>query len=123
MPYTVDFMNIAPDTVEVAKVETTDISRLVVPADAMQFIFLDEDLKYVAPTYFVTEQVDIGDLKGLKARHPDANLHTGTTADTFALVSWTHPEGERWSGKILVPLGEHAVVVSRKDLSVVAKVA
>jgi hypothetical protein len=121
--YTIDFMNIAPDTVEVRKAETTDIVGVAIPADAMQFGFYDKDLKWVAPFYYVTEEVDVGELDRLKARHPDASLHgDDVEADVFALVSWTHPEGERWSGKIIVPLNDDNVVVMRSGSVKIAKV-
>jgi hypothetical protein len=123
LKYTINFMNIAPDTVEVQHVETTDVSGLSVPADAMQFTFFGEDRKWVAPSYFVTEDVDVGDLAGLKSRHPDAHFHCDADAETFALVTWTHPEGSRWNGKILVPLNADFAVVARKDLAVVGKSA
>jgi signal peptidase I len=121
--YTIEFMNIAPDTVEVRKAETTDIAGLVVPADAMQFGFYDNDRKWVAPFYYVTEEVDVGDLVELKARHPKASLHGDDVgADVFALVSWTYPEAERWNGKIIVPLNDDNVVVTRNGLVKIAKV-
>jgi hypothetical protein len=123
MRYTVDFMNIAPDTVEVCKVETTDIAGLAVPADAMQFVFLDNGVKYVAPRYFVTEEADTGDLEALKSRHPDAHLLFDAKAETFALVSWTHPDGPCWNGKMIVPLNDDIAVVTRNDLLVVGKAA
>jgi hypothetical protein len=121
--YTIDFMNIAPDTVEVRKAETTEIGGLSVPADAMQFGFYDGDMTWIAPFYYVTEEVDVGELEHLKARHPGASLHGGDAgADVFALVSWSHPEGERWSGKIIVPLNDDNVVITRNGLVKIEKV-
>lgn len=121
--YTIDFMNIAPDTMEVQQADTLDVSGLVIPADAMQFAFFGEDRKWVAPSYFVTEDVDVGDLASLKSRHPDAHLHCDVDAESFALVTWTHPEGPRWIGKILVPLNDNFAVVTRKGLALVGRTA
>ena len=121
--YTIDFMNIAPDTMEVQRTDTLDVSGLVIPADAMQFAFFDENRKWIAPSYFVTEDVDVGDLAGLQSRHPDAHLHCDVSAETFALVSWTHPEGPQWNGKILVPLNDDIAVVTRNDLAIVGRAA
>lgn len=120
---TIDFMNIAPDTMEVQQTDTLDVSGLVIPADAMQFASFDEDRKWVAPSYFVTEDVDVGDLESLTSRHPDAHLHGDAVAGSFALVSWTHPEGARWNGKILVPLNDDIAVVTRKGLAFVGRAA
>ncbi len=121
--YTIDFMNIAPDTVEAQNAETTDIAGLAIPADAMQFGFYDNDEKWVAPFYYVTDEVDVGDLERLKARHPDASLHGDAGgADVFALVSWSHPEGEQWNGKMIVPLNDDNAVITRNGLVKIAKV-
>lgn len=123
--FTIDFMNIAPDTVEVRKTETTDIAGLLIPAEAMQFGFYDDDLKWVAPFYYVTEEVDVGELEDLKARHPEASLHVNGDAvgtEVFALVSWSHPEGEQWNGKIIVPLNDDNAVITRNGLVKIEKV-
>ncbi|MCS4088783.1 hypothetical protein [Rhizobium sp. BK176] len=123
--FTIHFMNITPDTVEVRKVETTDLAGLSIPADAMQFGFFDTDLKWVAPFYYVTEEVDVGELEGLKARHPDASLHVNgdlVDTDVFALVSWSHPEGEQWNGKIIVLLNGDNAVITRNGLVKIAAV-
>ncbi|MBY3432588.1 hypothetical protein HFN89_00175 [Rhizobium laguerreae] len=112
--YTVDFMNISPDTVEVRMVETTDVSGLVIPADAMQFEFMDEDLKYIEPSYFVTDEVDIGELTDLQARHQAAPLHFPANGVTkAALVSWSEKPGV--VRKIIVPLLGFVAVVERQS--------
>jgi hypothetical protein len=118
--YTIDFMNISPDTVQVQETENTAISALVVPDDAMQFAFFDQDRNWIAPHYFVTEEVDVGDMSSLRYRHPDVHLHGDTDAEFYALVSWTHPEGSQWNGKIIVPLNESNAVVTRQGLNPVA---
>lgn len=116
--YTIDFMNIAPDTVEVQRTDTTDISGLIIPADAMQFALFDEDLKYVAPFYFVTDEIDVGELADLQARHREAPLHCDPKGETrAALVSWSEEPGV--IRRMLVPLLEFVAVIERKSGDVV----
>ncbi|MCV9964471.1 hypothetical protein OIU34_21510 [Pararhizobium sp. BT-229] len=116
--YTIDFMNIAPDTMEVQRTDTLDVSGLVIPDDAMQFVFFDEDLKYVAPSYFVTDEIDIGELAELRERHPDAPLHYDPKGEAkAALVSWSEEPGAVRT--MLVPLLEFVAVIERKSGEVV----
>lgn len=113
--YTVEFMDFAPTTIEVRKVCGNDVEGVDVPAHAMQFAFFDADGKRLAPTYFVTDEVDSGDLASLMARHPGADLFAeGTVDGNYALVRWTHPDGEEWDDEIIVPLGKDIAVVTRE---------
>jgi hypothetical protein len=116
--FTIDFMNISPDTVKRQAAETTDISGVTIPADAMQFAFFDEDMKYVAPSYFVTDEIDFGQLEELQVRHQNASLHCDPKDEVkVALVSWTDEPGV--VRKTLVPLFEFVAVVDRKSGKVV----
>jgi hypothetical protein len=116
--YIIDFCDVSPTAVEQRSVETLAVEGLAIPDDCMQFVFLNNDLSFVAPHYFVTETVDFGDLSAMTARYPDARplfeVKTGENdVDQFALITWSHPAGERWAGKLLLQLSELVAVVER----------
>lgn len=111
-------MDVAPSTVEAREVASTSIDGLSFPDDALWFRFLDEKMKVIGPNYFITEEIDVDSLKNMKNRHRDCNMLFGgleNVASKYALVTWPHPDGPQWSGRILLPLDDDFAVVERSS--------
>jgi hypothetical protein len=109
--YQIDFSDISPTTVEVRHVDSLRVEGIEVPADAMQFSLYDESLRWQAPAYFVTNDVEVGSIDDMKAKHGISDVAFDTIGTVYdarecALVTWDHPSGTEWNGKTLVPLVE-----------------
>lgn len=122
--YLIDFSDLSPTTVQQSRTDTLSLDSVRIPADAMQFTFWKDNGEgnapcYIGPTHYVTDHVCFGDLATLQKRYPDARNHEigegFFEADNYALVSWTHPKGEQWDGKIIVALQIGVSIVERKS--------
>jgi hypothetical protein len=119
--YQIDFSDFSPTTVEVRRTDSLDVDGFDVPADAMQFSFYDAELRWHAPSYFVTNDVEIGSADEMKAKHGISDVAFDSIAAVFgasecALVTWDHPSGPEWGGKILVPMVEGQVALFDRKL-------
>lgn len=123
--YQIDFSDFAPTTIEVRHADSLDADGFDVPPDAMQFSFYDEKLRWQAPAYFVTNDVEIGPVEEMKAKHGISNVEFDSVAAVSdakecALVTWDHPAGTEWGGKILVPMVEGQTALFDRSLRKVA---
>jgi hypothetical protein len=119
--YQIDFSDFSPTTIEVRHADSLDVDGFEVPADAMQFSFYDEKLRWQAPSYFVTNDVEIGPTEEMKAKHGISDVAFDSIAAVFdakesALVTWDHPAGPEWGGKILVPMVVGQVALFDRNL-------